>query len=226
MNILLIEDDPTLIDSLGYSLGKSGFNVTTASTARSAEGQLLAKDFDLIILDLGLPDTDGSHFLKKLRLQKNTVPVLILTARDAINDKVDCLKKGADDYMAKPFDLKELETRIHALIRRSYTNFGNFIECGSLVLDTREKTLTANGQPLILFPKEYALIELFFLNLGRVVSKDKIAQRLYHDDGVSDNAIEVSIHRLRKRLKQYGIEIKTFRGLGYLLYTEGLKLFC
>ena len=223
MNILLIEDDPILIDSLRYSLSKSGFDITTATTGHAAEGQLLAKDFDLIILDLGLPDTDGSHLLWKLRVKKNNVPVLILTARDAVNDKIDCLKKGADDYMVKPFDLKELETRIQALIRRSYGNFDKSIVCGKLMLNIYEHSVRADGQNLILFPKEYALLELFFLNLGRVVSKDKIAQRLSHDEGVSDNAIEVSIHRLRKRLRPHGIEIKTFRGLGYILYSEGLQ---
>jgi len=217
MNILLIEDDPVLIDGLHSVLGNSGFDVTSASSGGSAEGQMLAKDFDLIILDLGLPDMDGSHFLWKIRVQKNTVPVMILTARDGVNDKVDCLKKGADDYLVKPFDFKELETRIHALIRRSYNNFSHCIKCGRLTLDTGKHTVMADGRPLILFPKEYALLEILLLNLGRVVSKDKIVQRLSHSEGVSDNAIEVSIHRLRKRLRPYDIEIKTFRGLGYIV---------
>jgi two-component system, OmpR family, response regulator len=122
--------------------------------------------------------------------------------------------------MAKPFDCNELETRIHALIRRSYGNFSKGIVCGRLVLDTRRHEVLADGEPLILFPREYALLETFMLNLGRVVSKDKIAQRLANDeDGIGDNAIEVSIHRLRKRLSSYDIQISTLSGLGYLLET-------
>jgi two-component system, OmpR family, response regulator len=220
MHILLIEDDPVLVDGLVYSLEKTGFTVTSATTGHYAEGLMFAKDFDLIVLDLGLPDMDGMHLLWKFRLKKNTVPVLILTARDGINDKVECLKKGADDYMAKPFDCNELESRIHALIRRSYGNFSKDIVCGRLVLDTRRHEVLADGGPMILFPREYALLETFMLNLGRVVSKDKIAQRLANDDdGIGDNAIEVSIHRLRKRLSSFGIQIRTLRGLGYLLET-------
>jgi DNA-binding response OmpR family regulator len=220
MHILLIEDDPVLVDGLVYSLEKTGFTVTSATTGRYAEGLMFAKDFDLIVLDLGLPDMDGMHLLWKFRLKKNTVPVLVLTARDGINDKVECLKKGADDYMVKPFDCNELESRIHALIRRSYGNFNKDIVCGRLVLDTRRHEVLADDEPLILFPREYALLETFMLNLGRVVSKDKIAQRLANDnDSIGDNAIEVSIHRLRKRLSLYDIQIRTLRGLGYMLET-------
>jgi two-component system, OmpR family, response regulator len=220
MHILLIEDDPVLVDGLVYSLEKTGFSVTSVTTGRYAEALLFAKEFDLIVLDLGLPDMDGMNLLWKFRLKKNTVPVLILTAREGINDKVECLKKGADDYMSKPFDFNELESRIHALIRRSYGNFSKDIVCGRLVLDTRRHEVLADGEPLILFPREYALLEAFMLNLGRVVSKDKIAQRLANDqDSIGDNAIEVSIHRLRKRLSEYDIQIRTLRGLGYLLET-------
>ncbi|MCQ8104882.1 response regulator transcription factor [Methylomonas sp. SURF-2] len=222
MNILLIEDDPVLTDGLYYSLSKSGFEVTPATTGRYAEALLYAKDFDLIILDLGLPDMDGSHFLSKLRLRKNPIPVLILTAKDAVNDKVECLKKGADDYMVKPFDLHELENRIHALIRRCYGNFSKDIVCGRLTLDTREHRVSLDGNPLILFPKEYALLEFFLLNRGKVLSKDKIAQRLFSDDVISDNTIEVSVHRLRRRLSPYGVNIITLRGLGYMIEDKSI----
>jgi len=219
MHILLIEDDPVLVDGLVYSLQKTGFTVTSATTGNYAEGLMFAKDFDLIVLDLGLPDMDGMHLLWKFRLKKNTVPVLILTARDGLNDKVECLKKGADDFMVKPFDCNELESRIYALIRRSYGNFNKDIVCGRLVLDTRRHEVLVDGELLILFPREFALMETFMLNLGKVVSKDKIAQRLAseNDDSIGDNAIEVSIHRLRKRLALYDIQIRTLRGLGYML---------
>lgn len=222
MNILLIEDDYVIVDGLCYSLNKSGFNVTCATTGRYAEALIFAKNFDLIILDLGLPDMDGSHFLSKLRLRKNPIPVLVLTARDAINDKVNCLKKGADDYMIKPFDLNELENRIHALIRRSYGNFNKDIVCGKLTLDTRQHSVFVDEKALLLFPKEYALLEFFLLNIGKVVSKDKIAQRLFNDNEISDNTIEVSIHRLRKRLSPFGVTIKTLRGLGYMLEEDSI----
>jgi Response regulators consisting of a CheY-like receiver domain and a winged-helix DNA-binding domain len=223
MNILLIEDDPVLVDGLQYSLSKSGYDVSTATTGHYAEALIFAKDFDMIILDLGLPDMDGAHFLSKLRMRKNPVPVLILTAKDAVNDKVDCLKKGADDYMVKPFDLNELENRIHALIRRTYGNFSKDIVCGKLTLDTRKHRVFVDGKVLILFPKEYALLEFFLLNRGKVVSKDKIAQRLFSDDVISDNTIEVSIHRLRKRLGPYGVNILTLRGLGYMIEDNSIR---
>jgi two-component system, OmpR family, response regulator len=122
--------------------------------------------------------------------------------------------------MSKPFDCNEVESCIHTLIRRSYGNFSKDIVCGRLVLNTRRHEVLADGEPLILFTREYALLETFMLNLGRVVSKDKIAQRLAHDDdGIGDNVIEVSIHRLRKRLSYFGIQIRTLRGLGYMLET-------
>jgi two-component system OmpR family response regulator len=220
MRILLIEDDPVLIDGLTYTLSQAGYDVTSAVTGSYAEGIMLAKDFDLIILDLGLPDMDGKKFLWKLRMRKITVPVLILTARDGLYDRIEGLKKGADDYMVKPFDLSELETRIHALIRRSYGNFSKDIVCGRLTLDTLEQQVFADGEPLLLFAREYGLLESLMLQLGRVVSKDKIAQRLATgDDEIGDNAIEVNIHRLRKRIKPYGARIRTLRGLGYMLET-------
>jgi two-component system OmpR family response regulator len=218
MRILLIEDDPVLIDGLTYTLSQAGYDVTAAVTGSYAEGIMLAKDFDLIILDLGLPDMDGKKFLWKLRMRKITIPVLILTARDGLNERIEGLQKGADDYMIKPFDLHELETRIHALIRRSYGNFSKDIVCGRLTLDTLEQQVFADGEPLFLFAREYGLLEALMLQLGRVVSKDKIAQRLATgDDEIGDNAIEVNIHRLRKRIKPYGARIKTLRGLGYML---------
>jgi two-component system OmpR family response regulator len=218
MRILLVEDDPVLIDGLTHTLTQAGYDGTAAVTGAYAEGIMLAKDFDLIILDLGLPDMDGKKFLWKLRMRKIAVPVLILTARDALNDRIEGLQKGADDYMVKPFDLSELETRIHALIRRSYGNFSKDIVCGRLMLDTLEHQVFADGEPLILFPREYSILESLMLQLGRVVSKDKIAQRLATgDDELGDNAIEVNVHRLRKRIQPYDVRIRTLRGLGYML---------
>lgn len=218
MKILLVEDDPVLIDGLASTLHQSGYDVTSANTGSYAEAVMLAQDIDLIILDLGLPDMDGKKLLSRLRAGKTAIPVLILTARDAVQDRIDGLKSGADDYMVKPFDLGELETRVQALIRRSYCNCCGEIVCGRLTLDTLGHQVLADGKPLILFAREYAVLESLMLQLGRVVSKDRIAQRLASgDDVVGDNAIEVNIHRLRKRIHPYGLRIKTVRGLGYLL---------
>ncbi|GAB4258205.1 MAG: response regulator transcription factor [Methylomicrobium sp.] len=219
MKILIVEDDDVLADGLCYTLSRSGYDVINAHTGTYAEGMLRAQNFDLIILDLGLPDMDGNEILSKLRMRKMSVPVLILTARDGLNDKIDGLRRGADDYMIKPFDCRELETRIHALIRRSYGDFSKDIVVGRLTLDTLEhQVLIDGGEPLILFQREYGLLETLMLNAGYVVSKDKIAQRLSTgDDEIGDNAIEVYIHRLRKRIKPFGMHIRTIRGLGYLL---------
>lgn len=218
MRILLVEDDPTLIDGLTYTLNKSGYDVTFAITGAYAERIMLAKDFDLIILDLGLPDMDGSKILWRLRMRNSTIPVLILTARDDLFDKTESLKKGADDYMIKPFDLRELEIRIHALIRRSYGNFSKDIVCGRLTLDTLDHHVLADGKSLHLFSREYGVLESLMLQAGQVVSKDKIAQRISAgSEELGDNAIEVYIHRLRKRIQPYGVRIKTLRGMGYLL---------
>lgn len=218
MKILIVEDDAVLADGLHYTLTQSGYDVTCANTGAYAEGMLVAQNFDLVLLDLGLPDMDGGEILWKLRMRKITVPVIILTARDAMNDRIDGLKRGADDYMVKPFDCKELETRIHALIRRSYCDFGKEIVVGRLALDTLEHQVLVDGEPLILFQREYGVLETLMLQAGYVVSKDKIAQRLSTgEDELGDNAIEVYIHRLRKRIKPFGVNIRTIRGLGYLL---------
>ncbi|MGD7033413.1 response regulator [Methylotuvimicrobium buryatense] len=218
MKILIVEDDAVLADGLTYTLTQSGYDVSCAQTGAYAQGLLLAQDFDLVILDLGLPDMDGSEVLWKLRQRKNAVPVLILTARDAMSDRINELKRGADDYMVKPFDCRELESRIHALIRRSYCDFNQHIVIGRLTLDTLQHQILVDDQPLNLLQREYDVLETLMLQAGYVVSKDKIAQRLStSEDELTDNAIEVYIHRLRKRIKPFGNNIRTIRGLGYLL---------
>jgi two-component system OmpR family response regulator len=220
MRILLVEDDNTLADGLTHTLGQSGYAVTWAGTGSYAQGALLAQDFDVVVLDLGLPDMDGCELLRKLRARRNPVPVLVLTAREAVSDKIGAFELGADDYLAKPFDLRELEVRIRALIRRSHGGLGNDIAVGRLALDTLNHRVLADGEPLILSAREYGVLEALMLQAGRVVSKDRIAQRLAVGAGeVGDNAIEVYIHRVRKRIEPYGARIRTVRGLGYLLDT-------
>ncbi|WP_394752743.1 response regulator [Crenothrix sp.] len=218
MNILLVEDDAVLADGLLYTLSKSGYSVTCATTGAYAEHLMLAQDFDLIVLDLGLPDMDGLALLRQLRRRKVPMPILILTARDGINDRIQGIEQGADDYMTKPFELRELEARIHALIRRCYGGFHNDIVLGRLALNTHDHRILADGQDMMLSPREYAVLEILLLQAGKVVCKDRLAQRLPTEgDALADNAIEVYIHRVRKRIEPYGGVIRTLRGLGYLL---------
>ncbi len=218
MKILIVEDDEVLADGLKHTLSQSGYQVSEAKTGHYAEQLLLAQGFDLIILDLGLPDIDGLQLLKKIRKNKVLLPVLILTARDGMNDRIEGITKGADDYMTKPFDLAELEARINALIRRCYGGFNNDIKLGGLTLDTSNQAILAEGELMNISSREMALLELLMLQSGKVVSKDKIAQHLATDqDVLADNAIEVYIHRLRKHIESYGVSIRTIRGLGYLL---------
>ncbi len=223
MNILLIEDDAVLVDGLIHVLSKASYIVTAAQTGKYAELLLVAQDFDLIVLDLGLPDIDGLALLRKLRQNKVSIPILILTARDCINDRINGIEQGADDYMTKPFELKELEARIHALIRRCYGGFQNDIVIGRISLNTKDNQILSDGTPMQLSPREYSVLELLMIHAGKVVCKDRLAQRLSSDgDALADNAIEVYIHRVRKRIASYGINIRTLRGLGYMLEaTDG-----
>jgi two-component system OmpR family response regulator len=222
MNILLIEDDAVLADGLIHTLGKSGYLVTCATSSAHAEQLLQAQDFDLIVLDLGLPDMDGLDLLRRFRRRKMPLPIMILTARDGMNDRIQGIEQGADDYLTKPFELRELEARIHALIRRCYGGFNTNIVIGQLTLDTHNHQVLAVGQPLILSAREYGLLEIFLLQAGKVVCKERIAQRLAVDgDALTDNAIEIYIHRIRKRIEPYNAVIRTVRGLGYLLEKAG-----
>lgn len=218
MNILLIEDDAVLADGLLHTLGNSGYNLSHASTALIAEQLVASQDFDLIVMDLGLPDVDGLQLLRQFRHRKLSIPILILTARDSVNDRIDGIEQGADDYLTKPFELRELEARIQALIRRCYGGFDSHIRVGRLALDTQQQTILADGQAFILSAREYGVLEVLLMQAGKVVGKDRIAQRLSHEaDGLSDNAIEINIHRLRKHIEPYHVAIRTVRGLGYLL---------
>ncbi len=218
MNILLIEDDEVLVDGLTHVLSSSGYSVTEATTGAYAEHLLKAQGFDLIILDLGLPDMDGLQLLRRLRSQKLSLPILVLTARDDMNDRIEGISQGADDYMTKPFELRELEARLHALVRRCYGGFNHIIEVGNLQLDTSNHQILAKGELLSLSARESAVLEVLMMQKGRVISKDKIAQHLsLHGDALADNAIEVYIHRIRKRIEPFNAGIRTLRGLGYLL---------
>lgn len=203
-----------------HMLSANGYSVTCATTGSYAEQLLLSQGFDLIVLDLGLPDVDGLQLLRRFRLRKVPLPILILTARDGINDRIEGIEQGADDYMTKPFELREFEARIRALIRRCYGGFRNDIVIGRLALDTQNHLVLADGQSIQLSAREYGVLEILLIQAGKVVSKDRIAQRLSADgEALADNAIEVYIHRVRKRIEPYDAVIRTVRGLGYLLET-------
>ena len=218
MRILIAEDDPLLADGLTRSLRSGEYAVDCVHDGASADHALSTQTYDLAILDLGLPRLDGFEVLKRLRRRAATPPVLILTARDALQDRVRGLDLGADDYMTKPFELPELEARVRALIRRTVAGGNTLIRHGRLALDTTGRRVTVDDQPLDLTARELGVLEVLMLRSGRVVSKDQITEKLYSwDEEVGANAIEVCVHRLRKKIEPAGISIRTIRGLGYLM---------
>jgi two-component system OmpR family response regulator len=200
MRILIAEDDPVLADGLTRSLHQADYAVDCVATGDQADHVLIAQGYDLVILDLGLPRLDGFEVLRRLRHRGSKVPVLVLTARDALDDRVRGLDLGADDYLTKPFDLPELEARVRALIRRGQSGGGSVLSHGALRLDTAGRRATLNGTPLDLSARELGVLEVLMHRSGRVV-----------------NAIEVYVHRLRRKLEPAGVVIRTIRGLGYLL---------
>jgi two-component system OmpR family response regulator len=218
MRILLAEDDEILSDGISKALSHCGFAVDKVTSGIDADVALGATVFDLAILDLGLPGMDGLEVLKRLRIKGKRLPVLILTARDGLDDRVSGLNLGADDYITKPFDLPELEARVRALIRRSNYSADNEITYGCMKFDVAGRVVTVNEQPVEFSARELAVLELLLQKPGRVVSKEQLMEHMYGwDNDVSPNAIEVFIHRLRKRLEPFGIGIRTARGLGYVL---------
>jgi two-component system, OmpR family, response regulator len=218
MRILVVEDDPVLRDGLSRSLRNAGYAVEVADDGKLADQLLSVHAFDLVVLDLGLPGLDGMEVLRRLRRRACTVPVLILTARDSVADRVTGLDVGADDYLVKPFELVELEARVRALMRRAQSVATARINHGALTLDTAARRAFVGKDALDLSAREVALLEALLLSAGRVVSKDQLADRLYGvSDEVGPNAIEVFVHRLRRKIESAGVSIRTIRGLGYLV---------
>jgi two-component system, OmpR family, response regulator len=216
MRILVVEDEPRLLRNLAQSLREEGYAVDTASDGDDGSFKAELNDYDAIILDVMLPKLDGWELLARLRQQKKLTPVLMLTARDAPSDRVRGLDTGADDYLVKPFDLPELLARVRALIRRNVNRPTNQIEIGDLVLNTRAKTATRGGQPVLLTAREFAILEYLALHRGEIISRTELYEHLFdeHDDTMS-NLLDVHIFSLRKKL---GAElIATRRGQGFCI---------
>ena len=219
MRILIAEDDQVLADGLLRSLRASGAAVDHVASGTEADAALMTNtEFDLLILDLGLPRMHGLEVLRKLRARGATMPVLILTAAEAVEERVKGLDLGADDYMAKPFALTELEARVRALTRRGMGGGSNAIRNGPLVYDQAGRVATIDGALVELSARELGLLEVLLQRAGRLVSKDQLVERLCEwGEEVSNNASEVYIHRLRKKIEKGPIRIATVRGLGYCL---------
>jgi two-component system OmpR family response regulator len=218
MRILIAEDDQVLADGLLRALRAAGYAVDQVASGSEADAALASHEFDMVILDLGLPRLHGFEVLRKLRGRGLAVPVLILTAADSVEQRVKGLDLGADDYMAKPFSLAELEARVRALTRRGLGTATNLIKHGPLTFDATGRVAYIDEQMIELSAREISLLEVLLQRAGRLVSKDQLVERLCQwGDEVSTNAIEVYIHRLRKKIEQGPIRIATVRGLGYCL---------
>ena len=218
MRILIAEDDRVLADGLSRSLRAAGYAVDVVDGGDSAESALLTQPYNLVILDLGLPRGSGLEVLRRLRERRNVVPVLILTAGDSVEQRVRGLDLGADDFMAKPFALSELEARVRALTRRALGNGQNLLRHGKLSLDPVGRVAAIDETALELSARELGLLETLLQRVGRLVSKEQLVDHLCEwGDEVSNNAIEVYVHRLRKKLEPGGVRIATVRGLGYCL---------
>jgi len=218
MRILIAEDDAILADGLTHSLRDAGYATDWVETGIEADSALSAAQFDLLILDLGLPKMSGLEVLKRLRGRDSHLPVLILTAQDGVQARVRGLDLGADDYLAKPFALAELEARVRALTRRGHVGAATTLKYGQLAYDTLGKVAHLDGQPLDLSARELALLEILMQRSGRMVSKEHLVDYLCEwGEEVSTNAIEVYVHRLRRKLEPGRVKIVTVRGLGYCL---------
>jgi two-component system, OmpR family, response regulator len=217
MRILLIEDDATLSDALTRALRMADHSVDWAPDGEAGDRALGRRVHDVVILDVRLPKVAGWEVLRRLRARKDPVPVLMLTVRDTLDDRVKGLDLGADDYLTKPFDLPELEARLRALYRRRH-GAGPEIQHGPLLFDNTARRAYINGEPLALSARELGVLEMLLLRIGHVISKDQINHHLSSwEQDLGANAIEVYVHRLRRKLEPTGVMIRTIRGLGYLL---------
>ncbi|WEJ60159.1 response regulator transcription factor [Devosia sp. FJ2-5-3] len=216
MRILLIEDSRDIGDAIAAKLAREGYKVDRASDGLSGEDFAVSGSYDLVVLDINLPGKDGFAILQSMREARTPTPVLVITARNQVADKVSLLDLGADDYLVKPFDLLELTARIRAVIRRRNGVSQSINVHGPLRVDLGARAASLDGQPVDLGKREFELLELLVANFGNPVSKEQLVLRLFgHDDQGSPNAIELLVSRLRRKLEDSGIEIVTQRGVGY-----------
>ncbi|MBV8651019.1 MAG: response regulator transcription factor [Alphaproteobacteria bacterium] len=220
MRLLVIEDHQRLAEFIAAGLEQAGFAVDAVHSAADGEAAIGAVAYDAVILDLGLPDADGLTLLKARRARGDTVPILLLTARDDVEHRVEGLDAGADDYLLKPFAMAELVARIRVLLRRPSSSLGVVLTEGNLRFDTVGRQATVNGDQVMLSRREIDLLELLMRRSGRVVSKSAIEEGIYaFGEELASNAVEVLVHRLRKRMLRAGatVQLHTLRGVGYLL---------
>jgi len=223
MRLLIVEDNEELAELLAKGLQTAGYEADTLSTAEQARSVLQTTSYAALILDLGLPDGDGLELLREIRHQNNPIPVLVLTARGGLHDRVHGLRSGADDYLVKPFALEELVARLEAQLRRPGSLMGTSLRIANLEFDTRNRQASIDDRPQAFSAREIAVLELLMRSKGRVVSKKQVEDHIFgHSGEVASNAIEVYVHRLRKQLSERGakVQVHTIRGVGYLIAEE------
>lgn len=224
MRILLVEDNAELSDLIQQRFAAIRIAVDRVDRAGDAEQLLSGSHYAAMILDLGLPDEDGLALLRRLRLRRNAIPILVLTARGSVEDRVTGLQEGADDYLVKPFAFDELAARVEALLRRPGQLLGARLQAGNISLDTRAHAVEVDGRPLALTRREYELLELLIRRSGKVIHKGHVEDQLFGAAELpGSNAVEVYVHRLRRQLERAGasVEIHTIRGIGYMLRALG-----
>jgi len=218
MRILIVEDDALVAEGLKLGLEQAGLVADDVNSAELAEIYLGQESFDLAIVDLGLPKTDGLELVRRIRRRGLALPMLILTARDTLQDRLDGLELGADDFMAKPFHLAELLARVRALIRRSHSVASSELTWGPLCVHLTQRSARLAGEPLELTPREWAILECMMLKAPAVVSKERLVQTLAGwSADITPNAVEVHVSRLRAKVEKGGVQIRTVRGIGYRL---------
>jgi DNA-binding response OmpR family regulator len=223
MRLLVVEDNEQLAELLTKGLRTAGYETDVLSSLEEASAVLRTTFYAALILDLGLPDGDGLALLRDIRHRNNPIPVLVLTARSGLQDRVQGLRSGADDYLVKPFALEELVARLEAQLRRPGHLLGSSLRIANLEFDTQNRQASIDDQPQVLSARETAVLELLMRSKGRVVSKKQVEDHIFgHSGDVASNAIEVYVHRLRRQLSERGarVRVHTIRGVGYLIAEE------